>query len=311
MGVVTRRTGLRSEVIRAWERRHRAVTPQRSSGNRRLYSDDDIERLILMRTAVRAGWPIGQVAPMSDAEIQELIDSQPVELEQPFAVRGPEDRVGHHLERCLDRIAALDGDGLLAQIETASVELPRAELLERVVGPLMDAVGEGCTNGRLRVANEHLASAVLRTFLDSLRGAYAASEAAPGILVTTPASQHHELAALLVAATARSEGWRTIYLGPNLPAEEIVRAAQERGCRVLALSLCFPPSSAEVEAELRKLGRLLPPRLELIVGGRAAESYESVLREIGAVHLRDLSSLRTYLGRGHVAVRDAPDREPS
>ena len=41
--VVGRRTGISSDVIRAWERRYNAVISQRTETNRRLYTDDDIE----------------------------------------------------------------------------------------------------------------------------------------------------------------------------------------------------------------------------------------------------------------------------
>ena len=43
--VVNRRTGINSDVIRAWERRYKAIVSQRTSTNRRLYSDSDIEKL--------------------------------------------------------------------------------------------------------------------------------------------------------------------------------------------------------------------------------------------------------------------------
>ena len=75
MAVVTRRTGLRADVIRAWERRHRAVQPRSSSGNRRLYTDDDIRRLGLIRRTVEAGWQIGQVAHLTNADLRENLSA--------------------------------------------------------------------------------------------------------------------------------------------------------------------------------------------------------------------------------------------
>ena len=37
--VVTQRTGLSPDLLRAWERRYRIVEPRRSAGGQRLYSD--------------------------------------------------------------------------------------------------------------------------------------------------------------------------------------------------------------------------------------------------------------------------------
>ena len=43
--VVARRTGLSAHVIRIWEKRYGAVEPERTETKRRLYSDEQIERL--------------------------------------------------------------------------------------------------------------------------------------------------------------------------------------------------------------------------------------------------------------------------
>src|SRR5947208_15218323 len=77
IGVVARRTGLKPDLIRAWERRYGAVTPGRTETRRRFYSDEDIERLLLLRRAVNTGRGISQVAGLSDAELEALIEAEP------------------------------------------------------------------------------------------------------------------------------------------------------------------------------------------------------------------------------------------
>jgi DNA-binding transcriptional MerR regulator len=58
--VVARRTGLSPDVLRVWEKRYQAVEPGRTKTGRRLYSDDDIERLRLLREATSRGRRIGE-----------------------------------------------------------------------------------------------------------------------------------------------------------------------------------------------------------------------------------------------------------
>jgi methanogenic corrinoid protein MtbC1 len=195
----------------------------------------------------------------------------------------------------MDDTSRLDGAQLQAHLEEAAVELGRIDLLDGVVSPLVRQVGDGCATGALRIAHEHLASAVVGRFLESLQGAYRPAESAPGLLVATPPFQHHEIGALLVAATARIEGWRTTYLGPNLPAEEIAAAARLRQSRAVALSIVLPGDDGALATELRRLGRLLQGKADLIVGGAAAKRYQPVLDEIGARRLDDLAALRSYL----------------
>lgn len=99
----------------------------------------------------------------------------------------------------------------------------------------------------------------------------------------------------MVATTAASEGWRVTYLGPNLPTEEIAGAAIMSNARAVTLSLVYPGGDFRIEDELRRLKSYLPASIELIVGGRAAGDYVTVLKSIGAILLPDLLSLRTKL----------------
>jgi MerR family transcriptional regulator, light-induced transcriptional regulator len=296
MAVVARRTGLSPDVIRAWERRHRAVEPARTRGNQRLYSERDVERLMLIRLALEAGWQIGHVASLRDEKIRALLGRlgahPPTAVSRPEqTLRSPEDFLG----LCLEDIALLDATQLQSHLDEAAVELGRIEMLDKLLVPLFHQVGDGCSSGKLRIASEHLASAVVGRFLESLQGASPIGEGAPGLVVTTPAFQQHHLGALLVAATARMEGWRTTYLGPNLPAEEIVVAARMRQAKAVALSIVDPGKDPSLSAELERLGRQLRGTAEIIVGGSAARSYQAVLDAIGARRLDDLASLREYL----------------
>lgn len=56
-------------TIRMWERRYEVVTPARSAANGRLYSRADIDRLILLKSAVDAGHAIGTVAALTNEQI--------------------------------------------------------------------------------------------------------------------------------------------------------------------------------------------------------------------------------------------------
>jgi len=72
--VVARRTGLKADLIRAWERRYHAIEPERTSGRHRFYSDAEIERLRLLRQATGTGRSIGQIANLSDEQLRALVE---------------------------------------------------------------------------------------------------------------------------------------------------------------------------------------------------------------------------------------------
>jgi DNA-binding transcriptional MerR regulator/methylmalonyl-CoA mutase cobalamin-binding subunit len=306
MAVVARRTGLNPDLVRAWERRHGAVEPARSRGNQRLYSDRDIERLVLIRRALDAGWQIGHVASLRDAQIRALIEgagpgtSTPEHRAEPGEARPATALAGttgaEFLRACLDDVARMEEAGLQRHLDAAAATLGRIAMIDHVLVPLFQRIGDEVAAGTLRIASEHLATAVAGRFIESLRAAYPPAEGAPSLVVTTPVFQHHHLGALLVAATGRMEGWRTTWLGPNLPAEEIAAAARARDAAAVALSITAVAKDPSLDAELGRLGSMLRDGPEIVVGGSAAREHQATLDAIGARRIDDLPALRAYLG---------------
>ncbi len=298
--VVVRRTGLTADVIRAWERRHHAVAPERSQTSRRLYSEADVDRLLLLRRATLLGRRIGEVAHLSSAAIRALADA-----DDSAAARAPQPSrqvVDHplakaHLAAGLEALRGLDAARLESALLAAALALSTPALIERVLAPLMRSVGDLWRDGSLSMSHEHLATPLVRSALSSLMSAHSTPGARPEIVVTTPAGQLHEIGALMAAATAAASGWRVTYLGPNLPAAEIATAATLRKARAVALSLVYPASDPRLEEELRKLRRLLSLDAAVIVGGPAARGYEAVLRETGAAHAANTLALAEELER--------------
>jgi DNA-binding transcriptional MerR regulator/methylmalonyl-CoA mutase cobalamin-binding subunit len=290
--VVSRKTGLSPHVIRAWERRYNAVVPVRSQTNRRLYSEADVEKLNLLQSAISSGHSIGRIASLPVDEIRRLIVAEP-----PQAAVAEERRVAgvsRHLESCIEAVKQLDETRLEAELGRAGVALGQVGLTQQVIAPLLDCIGNLWRDGELRVAQEHMASAAIRSVLGVMRESFETG-GAPRIIVTTPAGHLHEFGALLAANAATWEGWRVTYLGPNLPSAEIAGAVLESGARAVALSLVYPARDSRVVHELKELRRLLGNGVTVLVGGRASGSYAETLQEIAAIRAEDLNVFRSEL----------------
>ena len=289
IGVISTRSGLAQDVLRAWERRYGAVVPQRTETGRRLYSDTDLEKLVLLREAVESGRRISDVASLSTAELRELVreDGASAAPSRPRASRtrtGPDRAAGGYVQAGLRAIEELDGQALDRVLRQASVDMSPPALRNDVIRPMLEAVGERWRTGHFRIANEHLGTAVIRSFL----GARLNGGAAPGgstVVVATPVGQRHELGALLVATAALEVGWDAVYLGPDLPAAEIAAAARLRQARAVALSIVCPGNDPRVADDLRELRNLLGQETAVLVGGASASTYEKVLIDIGALRI--------------------------
>jgi methylmalonyl-CoA mutase cobalamin-binding subunit len=189
----------------------------------------------------------------------------------------------------------MDSQELRLQLEKSSLELSQPKLLEELLVPLIQEIGELWEKGTLRVAHEHVATGVVRSFLSNLQAAAVPSGTAPSIVIATPSRQLHELGALLVAATATTEGWKVFYLGPDSPSDEIAALALLRGARVVALSLVYPSDDPLIGSELTKLRRLLGEEILLLVGGRAAKSYQNQILGASGHLVSEMSELREHL----------------
>jgi len=307
--VVARRTGLTPDVIRVWERRYGAVSPSRSDTRRRLYTDAEIRRLILLRKATLAGRRIGDVARLDDSALASLVDADERSTASlpASATAGPDPRepraasAERHRRSCMAAIESLDSAAMDVALTRARLELSTPTLIDAVLMPLLHEVGERWRSGSIRAYQEHLATSMVKSLLESLRPFNAQPSSGPELVVTTPAGQVHEMGALMAAVIAATEGWRVTYLGPNLPAEEIAAAALQRRARAVGLSIVYPPDDPLLEQELRRLRRSLPSDVPIVVGGRAASRYEATLGEIGASRADTFDELREVLGRIRLA----------
>lgn len=295
---VALRTGLTAHVIRIWEKRYGAVEPERTGTNRRLYSNEQIERLCLLRDITQNGHRISHVAKLSTDKLRELSkETQASRATTSSAARERAETATHSefLGKCVTAVKSLDSRALKETLKRAGIELGSQGLLVRVVAPLAQAIGELWRDGTITAAHEHFASEIIRVFLGHTTAAFPGTDRAPVIVVATPAGQIHELGALLVSASAANLGWHVTYLGAGLPAAEIAGAARQKRARAVALSLVYPEDDPRLEGELIQLHEFLPSDVILIVGGRAMPAYHDVLEKIGASQVNDLTQLSLML----------------
>lgn len=298
--MVAERTGLSQDVLRVWERRYGAVHPERAANAQRMYSDADIERLRLLHSATLAGRAISQVVALSTealtALVQEDVAQRPPALERPAVSRADP---GDVVSAAMALARALDAGGLDEVLRRAAAQMGSSTFLESVAVPLLRRVGEEWHAGRLTPAVEHLVSSTLHDLVVESMRAFATQNGAPTVLVATPAGDRHAIGAALVGAAAAVEGWRVLYLGADLPAEEIALAARAARVRVVALSVVYMENEQRVLGELRAVREALPDDVVLLVGGAGAGPLSAELARLGVRVESSLAGLVSELRRAH------------
>lgn len=300
ISTVSKRSGVKSDLVRAWERRYQAVTPTRTAGGHRVYTDQDIARLKLLNQATSNGHSISQIAQFSLEDLKNLLKNETGTAEQAFdnATCRATDRIHlaeDYVEKCYAAVLAFDAKTLESHFENAIVELGSEAFIEHLLTPLLTRIGDRWKTGELRPVHEHMTSSIIRSLTYILRNNNPCAADAPRMVVSTPIGQLHELGALLAAIMAELKGWQVTYLGANLPAEEIAAAVKYTNARAVTISLSFSTDDHIVPKELRRLKKLIGNNVALIAGGRAASHYKAVLDEVGVLNIQSYEHFRQIL----------------
>ncbi len=261
---VARATGISEHALRVWERRYASLSSQRSPSGYRLYTDEDVSRIRLIKELLDQGHAIGEIAVLAPRELERMRDRArgvaPPALPQPIADVAR--------KRFLDAIAALDPEEASRVAAAALVAFPPFELVSNVFAPILAELGARWQDGRFTVAQEHAASAVIRLHLAELLRMVRPSDTSPSIVASTPPGELHEFGAMLAAVTAATAGARVIYLGPNTPAVDLASAARAAHARVVLVSAVALTQSA-VTSTLAEIRRAVPKTVAVWAGGQA------------------------------------------
>ena len=295
--VVSKRTGLTKDVIRIWERRYHAVNPERDESGRRLYTEADLYKLMLLKQAVDGGRRISDVVNLTDEQIRNLVKADDLshQIYNAIPVENNLESAQDFLSGSLNAVMVMDSSGLIEILSKAEIQLGRFRLRSEVIVPLINKIGDNWSNGSLRISAEHLASAVIKAFISEQWSKRQFPPNAPIIVITTPSGQIHELGAQLAAEVAVENGWQPIYLGPNLPAEEIAAVALKRQAKAIALSIVYPNDDPYLDHELTKLRSAVGRNIAIITGGAAVGNYQATLKKIKATIFEDFHKFVNFL----------------
>ena len=67
-------SGIKAHTIRIWEKRHRIIRPKRTETNIRLYSDDDLKKIINVALLNNHGVKISKIADLSPEQLAKQVN---------------------------------------------------------------------------------------------------------------------------------------------------------------------------------------------------------------------------------------------
>lgn len=185
--------------------------------------------------------------------------------------------------RLLERLVAGDGNGAWSIVEAALPARAPASLYTDVIGPTLEALGDGWASGRFSVAEEHRATALALGIVGRLGPLFRRrGRRRPGqVLLAGIEGDSHVIPLMMVADVLSAGGYEVVHLGADVPVSTLVPfAVATRQLRAVGLSASTDASagrSAGTVAALRERLAGVP----IVLGGPAVGS-DVAARALGA-----------------------------
>ena len=295
--IVSRRTGLSADVIRAWERRYKAVKPSRSSNGRRLYSDNDVKKLMLLQRIISGGRRIGDIAKLNIKTLEDLVESDEsaTVIKSSLANRPSTGSVMESFDGCIEAIGELDANKLINSFEVAYQELGPVFLLEDLFAPLVQHVRDECRLGTFRQSQEKFVVELMQSFL-LMNSTKSNKSLNNKILIISPISHNDNLSMLRLSLVCEDSDWMPVYIGTSISADEILFSYEQGRCNLLMVVIDPNGNQQFLPNELRKIRSLIKDD-EILIFGETTSSYQDVIKETGFTAINNIGELRLALDR--------------
>jgi MerR family transcriptional regulator, light-induced transcriptional regulator len=263
IGELSRRTGVKPDLLRAWERRYALLEPERSAGGFRLYAPSAVDRIKAMQEQLARGFSAAEAARLALLEGSAPTRSASIDVLVAEVADALDDFDEPRAQRAFDRM-----------LSAFSVDA----VLRDGVLPFLHDLGLRWERGEVSVAQEHFASSVIRGRLLGLARGWGAGSGAVAILACPP-GEEHDLGLLALGIVLHDRGWRVAYLGPDTPMETLAGAAARLSATVIVLAAVNAKRFEAASAALKHLAK----RHQIAVAGPGAS--EELAKRTGALHL--------------------------
>jgi MerR family transcriptional regulator, light-induced transcriptional regulator len=206
-------TGIKAATLRIWERRYSFMIPNRSDTNIRFYTDDQARQLLNVSILMENGHKISKISKMSseefDCELQNVINK--IDYSQ------------NHLNKNLD-IALFEYDefALNSILNNFLVENGFFALMEKLVYPYLNKVGLLWSKSDITPSNEHFLSNIIRQkIISEIDKIVVRSDYHKTVALFLPDGEQHEISLLYSNFIFKYLGWKTYYLGLNVPYDSL------------------------------------------------------------------------------------------
>ncbi len=205
-------SGIKAHTIRIWEQRYSFIKPKRSDTNIRFYTNDELRIILNIALLNKYGYKISQIDKMSHASM----------FENVLSLTDAEAKDDIVVNRLLECLVAFDVESFETILNNSIANAGIEKTILQVIFPFLDKVGLLWLTNHINPAQERLVSNVIRQkILVGIDSITTKTNSPIKICLFLPEGEYHELSLLFVAFLLKKKGIPVIYLGANIPFDEL------------------------------------------------------------------------------------------
>jgi methanogenic corrinoid protein MtbC1 len=235
-----------------------------------------------LRSALELELP-EEIKPSIEQPMKLALDALEEDIEPELHALNSSTTLGRlGLQYLADCLEARTGEAMQRVLDVLDGGATPAEVYNELLLPAQREVGQLWHMGDISVSEERLVSETTRELMTLIVHRFAdKSDPHLTVLAASVAGNSHDIGLRAVADLFRIAGWHVLFLGADMPAEEIAGAVRTFDVKLVVLSATLTTqinSLSEAIAQIRRVADAPP----ILVGGLALADNDELWRQLGA-----------------------------
>ncbi|MFC4321259.1 MerR family transcriptional regulator [Litchfieldia salsa] len=274
-------TGLSKLVIRKWEERYQIVIPNRLENGYRVYTEEDVNKILAVKGLTDQGYSVKQAASfINKIETKPEPTPEPTPVTPDGQMKSLPQASNEYVNELIKEGANCHEAGMNYIFQRAYHEKGLEYFIHSVALPFLFEIGKRWETGEWEEYQEAGASMALRDFLIGLRRNFIVRKEAPTLLGACLPYEKHEIPVMLILLKAMVKGWKTVLIGAS-PAQGSIENTVQKLLpdRVILSATTTTPFEEDPNALLR-LDQFAGTckKTDFYLGGPGAVEYMSKMK---------------------------------
>lgn len=258
-------SGIKAHTIRIWEKRHNIIEPSRTATNIRFYSDDDLKKIINVSLLNNNGLKISRIADMSSAEMNQKV-LEISELKNDLSI---------HIDQLVVAMINMEEEGFEKILNNLILRYSFEKAITEIIYPFLEKIGILWQTQNITPAHEHFISNLIRQkIIVAIDGLSLPAKTEKKIILFLPEGELHELGLLFYHYITRKAGFRTYYLGQNVPHGDLLSVYQTHKPEYILTSMTSAPTTS-IDAYFNRISKDFP-EASVLVSGYQVQRYKGL-----------------------------------